>query len=104
MICVDQLRFRKRHSLPDKFSESCHLFSDDGDWDELHKFAEKIGLLRWWFQDLTRVRYPHYDLTYGMRVKAVKAGAVEKDTRYFIRSGRQYMNQEPVNEAMKRRW
>ena len=42
---------------------------------ELHDFAQRIGLRRAWYQrDKT---LPHYDLTPGRRMKAVALGAVE---------------------------
>jgi len=51
----------------------CHLFADST--DELHAFAERIGLLRNWFQG------DHYDLTPKRRAVAVAAGALEVDRR-----------------------
>lgn len=50
---------------------SCHL-TCDGDLSELHAFASRLGLRRSWFQD---GRVPHYDLTPGKRVLALKLGA-----------------------------
>lgn len=57
----------------------CHLVTDSGDLEELHRFAESIGLKRSYFQD---PRYglgdrgrPHYDVTPGARKRAVAAGA-----------------------------
>jgi uncharacterized protein DUF4031 len=52
--------------------KSCHLFADT--LEELHAFAETIGMKRAWFQNGSA---PHYDLTPGRREAAVKAGAVE---------------------------
>jgi hypothetical protein len=52
----------------------CHM-ATDGNLDELHVFAAKIGLKRAWFQDHARV--PHYDLRPGKRLLAVKAGAIQ---------------------------
>lgn len=52
----------------------CHLISDES-VEELHEFAQSIGLKRSWFQDHSRL--PHYDVTVGMRRKAVDAGAEE---------------------------
>jgi len=48
----------------------CHLVSDTSH-AELHAFATRLGLRREWFQR------DHYDLTPGMRAKAVRLGAVE---------------------------
>ena len=51
----------------------CHL-ATDGDIEELHRMAKKIGLKAEWFQ--ARTGLPHYDLSPAMRAKAIKAGAV----------------------------
>lgn len=63
----------------------CHLITDNPDLEELHQFAESIGLRRSYFQDK---RYsprdpgrPHYDVTARARARAVAAGAVEIDIR-----------------------
>jgi len=55
----------------------CHLVTD-GDLEELHAFAERIGCQRSWFQKHPRM--PHYDLTPTMRARAVTAGATEVQT------------------------
>ena len=51
----------------------CHMMTD-GDTSELHEFAKRIGMKRHWFQD--HPLHPHYDLTAGMRAKAIRAGAI----------------------------
>lgn len=56
--------------------QSCHM-TCDGDLEELHRFAERIGLRRSWFQ---RGSLPHYDLTPNKRSQAVRLGAVEVTT------------------------
>lgn len=61
-----------------RHDHSCHLFTDVGPLDELHKFAATMGLKRCWFQN-KRGRMPHYDLTAGKRVLAVALGATELD-------------------------
>jgi hypothetical protein len=53
--------------------QSCHL-TTDGDLEELHAFAERIGLRRSWFQQHKVM--PHYDLTPNKRAQALRAGAV----------------------------
>ncbi|WP_175795472.1 DUF4031 domain-containing protein [Burkholderia multivorans] len=58
---------------------SCHMFTDAADLEELHVFAERIGMRRSWFQ-LHRVA-PHYDLTSSRRTAAVQLGAVEVGRR-----------------------
>jgi hypothetical protein len=52
---------------------SAHL-TCDGDLDELHAFAQSIGLRRSWFQP--HISAPHYDLSPGRRDAAIAAGAV----------------------------
>lgn len=75
MIYVDRLLpCVSTRSWP--YRESCHLFGTD--WEELHRFAARLGLKHSWFQRPKRTGgLAHYDLTAGMRIKAVKAGAVE---------------------------
>lgn len=59
--------------------QSCHMFTDAIDLEELHVFAERIGMRRSWFQP-HRVA-PHYDLTSSRRAAAVLLGAVEVGRR-----------------------
>lgn len=56
----------------------CHM-TTDGDLEELHRFAARIGLKRAWFQD--HASLPHYDLTPAKRALAVRLGAVEVKAR-----------------------
>jgi hypothetical protein len=65
--------------------ESCHL-STDGPIEELHEFARKVGLTRWFFHN-TKVM-PHYDLTPAWREKVLAAGAVFVDGRDQARARR----------------
>jgi len=58
--------------------ESCHLLADTP--KELHAFAARIGLRHSWYQGLPHHSIPHYDLTAGVRARAVAAGAVELKT------------------------
>jgi hypothetical protein len=51
----------------------CHLFTDSLDLEELHQFAEKLGLQRAWFQQHPTL--PHYDLVPSKRTLAIKYGA-----------------------------
>lgn len=51
----------------------CHMWTD-GDIEELHKFARKIGMRKTWFQ--AKKRFPHYDLVYSKRSLALQNGAV----------------------------
>jgi hypothetical protein len=67
MIMVDELR-----CWLDSPKKWCHL-TTDGELEDLHAFACKLGLKREWFQPKSS---PHYDLTPAMRTKALRAGAV----------------------------
>lgn len=59
-----------------------HLISDRS-LDELHLFANQIGLKREWFQD--KPGQPHYDLTTSrMRFKAELSGAVMTDPKTIV--------------------
>jgi hypothetical protein len=77
MIYVDTLMpcIRNRNW---RYDQSCHLMCDPGGLHELHKFADKIGLKRSWFQDKAGST-PHYDLSPGVRRYAVTCGAIEID-------------------------
>ena len=74
MVYVDRLR-----DWGWRLGPSCHLVADTN--EELHEFAARLGMKRKWFQRYSS--YPHYDLTAGMRAKAVKIGAVELGDRPF---------------------
>ena len=92
---------RKKRRLPTRFW--CHLSCPD--LEELHQFARTIGLKRQWFQD--KPGHPHYDLTPGMRVMAVKRGAVEVDMVelgvrcYGWKDHRKTREQEKERESME---
>jgi hypothetical protein len=57
---------------------SCHLGADSD--EELHAFAERLGLRREWAQDDRGNRAIHYDLTPARRTLAVRLGAIEMST------------------------
>jgi hypothetical protein len=57
--------------------QSCHMFTDTVELDELHRIALAIGMRLSWFQD--KKTAPHYDLTPSRRAAAIAAGAVEVD-------------------------
>ena len=69
MIYVDQPVFKFRAKL------WCHMTSDTSQ-EELHKFAQKIGLRRQWFQHGNKPTW-HYDLSPLFRARAVANGAKE---------------------------
>lgn len=67
------------------YTQACHLVADTE--GELHIFAMRLGLHRSWFQAAGIL---HYDLTVGMRRKAVKLGAVELSRKKFAKFTRKY--------------
>lgn len=58
---------------------SCHMFTDSLDLEELHAFAQQLGMKRAWFQPHKVA--PHYDLTERRRNDALARGAVPVDRR-----------------------
>ena len=64
----------------------CHLWTD-GDIEELHTFAEKIGCRKSWFQN--KKRFPHYDLVPSKRKLAIENGAIELSLIKYARSIKQ---------------
>jgi hypothetical protein len=59
----------------------CHMLTD-GDLEELHQFAELVGISRRRFQH--HPRHPHYDLNPSARQVALALGAVELTTRQLF--------------------
>lgn len=63
---------------PFRGTKYCHMMvGKDDDLQELHDFAEQIGLKRAWFQN--KHYAPHYDLAPSKRALAIKNGAVALD-------------------------
>ena len=75
-ILVDDLREYPDVALP--FTTWCHM-ATDGDLEELHAFAARLGLQRRWFQR------DHYDLPPHGRRAAVALGAEEVATGALLR-------------------
>ncbi|SRR6266567_6593808 len=77
-IYVDELfTMEPRTAQARKFGNRwCHM-TTDGDIEELHRFAECIGLKRSYFQNHVRSDLKHYDLTPSKRAKAIRLGAKE---------------------------
>lgn len=61
-----------------------HLFADSV--EELHEFAESLGLKREWFQD--KKNFPHYDIIKSKKVLAIELGAKEIDLKMFLKSNK----------------
>ena len=71
MIYIDEIRdYTGIINL--KYKKWSHMWTD-GDIEELHEFAEKLGLKRRWFQN--KKRLPHYDLVPTKRAIALRMGA-----------------------------
>lgn len=84
MIYVDEVFVWSGRRPFDK--GSCHMWTD-GDLDELHAFAAKIGLKRDWFQPSDIVH--HYDLTPRKRQLAIMRGARALDCRTGVKMWRE---------------
>lgn len=86
-ILVDDLRdygdLARARGL--RWTEWCHMVSDTGE-DELHQFAERLGLKRRWFQGRhnNTASAAHYDLIASKRRLAVTLGAVEVSSRELV--------------------
>lgn len=66
-VYVDNVKVKWRGRL------WCHLVADS--IEELHEFAELLGLRREWFQHAAS--YPHYDVSIETRQIALSLGAIE---------------------------
>jgi DNA polymerase-1 len=56
--------------------QSCHLCIFGGEAEELHTFAQRIGLRRSWAQVPPKASHLHYDLTPSKRREAIEEGAL----------------------------
>ena len=77
MIYVDSPIFPFRGQM------YCHM-ATDGDLNELHQMASRIGLKPSWFQN--KPGHPHYDLAPSKRALAIKYGAMEVSSIDMIRT------------------
>lgn len=71
-ILIDQARWWHRDE------KWCHLVSDTS-YDELHEFAQGVGIPRRGFQG------DHYDVPERYRQVMIDAGAIEVDSRDLVR-------------------
>lgn len=65
-----------------------HLIADTE--EELHRFAQELGLKRGWFQNDSRI--PHYDLTHTKRIQAICMGAIEITRQEMVNRMREYQD------------
>jgi hypothetical protein len=94
MIFVDAMS-RCMRTRTWRHRENCHLFCD-GDLQELHAFAVRLGLRLMWFQG--KGDLPHYDLTANKRALAVSLGAVEADRKTTVDWIRRWRQQRILPE------
>lgn len=71
-VYVDDMRLPARVGRLD--GRWSHLTADTA--EELHAFAERLGLKRAWYQERSRPGASHYDVTDGKREEAIRLGAV----------------------------
>lgn len=71
-ILIDEARWWHRGE------KWCHLVSDDS-YDELHDFADEVGIPRRGFQG------DHYDIPESYRAQMIAAGATEVESRELLR-------------------
>lgn len=55
----------------------CHMWADTV--EELHEAAQKLGLRRAWFQCPPKASWEHYDISLGVKAKAITMGAILTD-------------------------
>ena len=99
-VYVDDWRQRARLG-PVEASWS-HLLSDDA--EELHRFAQCLGLRRAWYQEHRRHRaLNHYDVTEETRRAAIELGAVAvtwREAGRLVRHWRRSGTPEPPGSAV----
>lgn len=97
-VYVDPIRFVKTSNRW-PYPQACHMIADDT--EELVVFAKSIGLKErhlqfGWYRPGVQIDH-HFDITAGMRAKAVEAGAEELTRRDFMTHF--WNNRDKVHEA-----
>jgi hypothetical protein len=80
MILVDAIR---EHETKLRHKHWCHMVSTESE-EELHAFANRLGLKREWVQLRPKASAAHYDLTPSKRALAMKLGAKEVSARELV--------------------
>ncbi len=70
-VYVDDVRHRFGRMV------MCHMWADS--LDELLAMADRIGLARRWLQQPPKASWVHFDVSLGMKARAIEAGAVLAD-------------------------
>lgn len=65
------------------YTDGIHMVSNES-LNELHAFAEKIGLKRHWFEGL-RKGHPHYDLMKSKKQLAIDNGAIVVNSKEIVK-------------------
>ena len=93
--------WRQRAHLGPVDDRWSHLVADTD--EELHAFAERLGMRREWFQGRTgRPHHAHYDVPERARAEALAHGAVEvtwRDLGRMLRNRRTGTAPAPGEEA-----
>lgn len=97
MVYVDEIMScRQTSKWP--YGRACHLVADSV--EELHYFAGRMHLNPSWFQDKS---LPHYDLTAGMRTRAIRLGAHEIGRNKFVEIMHMYRSAGQNEQAFLKR-
>lgn len=70
-VYVDDVRLPYRRMI------MCHMWADD--LEELLAMADRIGVARKWLQQPPRASWTHFDVSLGMKARAIARGAVLTD-------------------------
>lgn len=70
-VYVDDVRHRFGRMI------MCHMWADD--LQELLAMAERIGVQRKWLQQPPKASWVHFDISLGMKAKAIEFGAILTD-------------------------
>jgi hypothetical protein len=82
MLYVDEVKTYEYSKI--KWGKKWSHMWTDGDIEELHQMAEKIGLKRKYFQD--KPKFPHYDIIPSKRKLAIKNGAQFKPLKEWLKT------------------
>lgn len=70
-VYVDDVRHRFGRMI------MCHMWADT--LEELLAMADRIGVSRRWLQQPPKASWVHFDVSLGMKAKAIEAGAILTD-------------------------
>lgn len=74
------------------YTDGVHIISDSG-LQELHWFAERAGIGRWWFENKLGKNHPHYDRPKFITTnQLIIRGAKYATTRHIVKILKQINN------------